>query len=629
MQSTTSVYQNDPSCPIEATDSVSFAQLELLYQLQRNILEDVALKEGYKSVLRKLCLMAEEMVPNSLASIMLLDDNGLLNVLAAPSIPKEGVNALNGLVPGPFGGSCGNTVYRKKPTFVCNILTDEKWQNLRALADSFGLGSCWSMPVRISEDEIIGTFALTSFEPSSPTVFQRRILDTCAYIVSIILRRHQSESKLEYLAYHDVLTGLPNRTYLQIAIEELILENEGFSLLMFGLDRFKIINDTHGHDIGDKVLVASANLLKSILYEGLRLFHISGDEFVLLVNKSAKDLSLDEICAKLKILYQTPIQVNELQFYLSGSMGLTYFDPDDPTSLYTLLKQADMAMYEAKRQGGKKMVHFEAEMAIKVEDSLALEGDIHHALENNEFEVYYQPILNTQTQKFSNLEALIRWNHPVKGVISPLSFISLMEDMGMIHELTEIVVESVLKDLSDWEKQGSDTLKVSINLSGREFNEAQIQSLLTPILVADRAQQIEFELTESYLMSHAEIVLTLLQSIRETGITLSIDDFGTGYSSLSYLKRFPIDKLKIDQSLVRDISDDNSDRAIVSAVVAMGHALGLKVVAEGVETIEHRKILEQQGVELLQGYLFSKPKPKNLVLETLAILTKDLEAYVK
>ncbi|MDA3808148.1 MAG: diguanylate cyclase [Thiomicrorhabdus sp.] len=288
MQSTTSLYQNDPSCPIEANDSVSFAQLELLYQLQRNILEDVALTEGYKSVLRKLCLMAEEMVPNSLASIMLLDDNGLLNVLAAPSIPKEGINALNGLVPGPFGGSCGNTVYCEKPTFVCNILTDEKWQNLRAVAESFGLGSCWSMPVRISEDEIIGTFALTSFEPSSPTVFQRRILDTCAYIVSIILRRHQSDSKLEHLAYHDVLTGLPNRTYLQIAIEELILENEGFSLLMFGLDRFKIINDTHGHDIGDKVLVASANLLKSMLYEGLRLFHISGDEFVLLVIHSSR-----------------------------------------------------------------------------------------------------------------------------------------------------------------------------------------------------------------------------------------------------------------------------------------------------------------------------------------------------
>ncbi len=629
MQSITTPYQNDSTCPIDPNDSVSFEQLELLYQLQRNILEDVALTKGYKSVLSKLCLITEEMVPNSLASIMLLDDNGLLNVLVAPSFPKEGVNALNGLVPGPYGGSCGNTVYRKKPTFVCNILADEKWQDLRAVAESFGLGSCWSMPVRISEDEIIGTFALTSFEPSTPTVFQRRLLDTCAYIAGIIIRRHKSESKLEHLAYHDVLTGLPNRTYLQVGIEALISENESFSLVMFGLDRFKIINDTHGHDIGDQVLVASGNLLKSMLSEGIRLFRISGDEFVLLVNKSAKDMDVDSICSQLKTLYQAPIQVNEWQFYLSGSLGLSSFNPDEPTSLYTLLKQADMAMYEAKRQGGKKMVRFEAEMAIKVQDSLALEGDIHQALKNHEFEVYYQPILNTQTQKFSNLEALIRWNHPIKGVISPVAFISLMEDMGMIHDLTEIVVESVLKDLSDWEEQGSDLLKVSIHLSGREFNEVQIQSLLTPILNAERAHQIEFELTESYLMSHAEIVLTLLHSIRKTGITLSVDDFGTGYSSLSYLKRFPIDKLKIDQSLVRDISDDKSDRAIVSAVVALGHALGLEVVAEGVETVEHRKILEQQGVELLQGYLFSKPKPKNLVLKTLALLSKDLEGYVK
>ncbi len=622
-------YQDDPNCPISPDDSVSFAQLELLYQLQRNILEDVALKKGYKSVLIKLCHMAEEMVPNSLASIMLLDDNGLLNVLVAPSIPKEGVDALNGLVPGPYGGSCGNTVYRKKPTFVSNVLTDEKWQYLRALAESFGLGACWSMPVRVSEEEIIGTFALTRFEPSSPTVFQRRLLDTCAYIVSIVIRRHQSESKLEHLAYHDVLTGLPNRSNLQIAIENLISDNESFSLVMFGLDRFKIINDTHGHDIGDKVLVASANLLKSILSEDIRLFRISGDEFVLLVQKSAVELNVDGICSQLKTLYQTPVQINEWQFYLSGSMGVSSFNPEEPTSLYTLLKQADMAMYEAKRQGGKKIVRFEAEMAVKVQDSLALEGDIHKALKNHEFEVYYQPILNTQTQKFSNLEALIRWNHPVKGVISPFAFITLMEEMGMIHELTEIVLESVLKDLSEWEKQGSDTLKVSINLSGRDFNEAQIQSLLRPILAAERTQQIEFELTESYLMSHAETVLTLLESIRATGITLAVDDFGTGYSSLSYLKRFPIHKLKIDQSLVRDIAADNSDRAIVSAVVALGHALGLEVVAEGVETVEHRKILEQQGVELLQGYLFSKPKPKNLVLKTLEMLAKDLEGYVQ
>lgn len=613
-------YQDDPECPLESEDPVTFEELEQLYTLQRDILEGVALGNDYLDVLNKLCNMAEQMVPNTLASIMMLDDNSKLQVLTAPSIPEVGIQSLNNLEPGPHAGSCGNTIYRQSPTFVSNVFTDEKWLNLIQLAMDFGLGSCWSMPVRVQEGQIIGTFALTGFEAGTPNIFQRRLLDTCAYIVGIILRRLKSEEALAYRVKHDALTGLPNREQLEDDVNALICKGLDFNLVICGLNRFKSINDSHGHDVGDKVLIELSNRLRSLFTQGnCELYRVGGDEFIFILPSKDSTLDLNELESKLKSIFIEPIKQDQLSFYLSGSSGVSSFNADEPTSFYTLMKQADMAMYVSKGLGGQHLVRFEPEMSVNVEDALALESELHEAIKENCFEVYYQPIVNAKTNKINNLEALVRWNHPVRGIVSPLQFISIAEEMGVIQDITKLVLKTVLADLNTLDSIGLSGLQISINISGKSFNQTPINELITKIVKANRAHQIEFELTESYIMSHAEDALVLLASIRQAGISLAIDDFGTGYSSLSYLKQFSVDKLKIDQSLIRDIPVNDSDKAIAKAVVALAHSLGLKVVAEGVETELHQTILIEEEVDFLQGYYFAKPQPINRVIKTIQL----------
>ncbi|MEA1990142.1 MAG: EAL domain-containing protein [Pseudomonadota bacterium] len=614
----TAWYQDDSECPLESFNPVTFEELEQLYTLQRDILEGVALGSDYITVLNQLCTMAEKMVPDSLASIMMLDDANKLQVLTAPSIPEMGLNALNNLEPGPHAGSCGNTVYRQSPTFVSNVLTDEKWKNLHQLAKDFGLGACWSMPVRVQAGEIVGTFALTSFQPSSPNIFQRRLLDTCAYIVGIVVRRLKSEEALAYRVNHDALTGLPNREQLENDVNALILNNSKFDLVICGLNRFKSINDSHGHDVGDKVLVEVAIRLNSLLSQcNCQLYRVGGDEFIFVAQKNCSEFRIEELEGKVKSVFMEPVQIENLSFYLSVSSGVSSFNPEEPTTFYTLMKQADMAMYVSKSLGGQELVAFKPEMSVNVEDTLALEGELHEAIKDNCFEVYYQPIVNGKTNRIENLEALIRWNHPVKGVISPLKFIYIAEEMGVIQDITKLVLQTVLSDLEFFDKVAIPNMQVSINISGKGFNQAPIDELLNEIVNANRAAQIEFELTENYIMSHAEDALLLLANIRQSGISLAIDDFGTGYSSLSYLKKFSVDKLKIDQSLIRDLPDDEGDKAIAKAVIALAHSLGLKVVAEGVETERHQAVLDGENIDYLQGYYFAKPQPRTLVIETI------------
>lgn len=614
-------YQDDVECPLPDNADVTLDEMEKLFNIQRDVLEDIALGVDYLSVLNKLCRMAEQMVPNSLSSIMLLDSANKLQVKAAPSIPEDGIKALNGLEPGPQAGSCGTTVYKKSPTFVINIMTDSRWANMRELAKDFGLGACWSMPVQVNQNQVIGSFALTSFEPGSPNIFQRRLLDTCAYIVGIIIQKHSSETELDYRLKHDSLTGLPNREKLCSDAEILIQDNRAFSLLMIGIDRFKAINDSHGHNIGDQVLISLTKRLREFVSQNdYELYRIGGDEFIFIVS-STSTTSIKFLEQHLKVIFSEPVSCNLLSFYLSASGGYSQFNPEMPTSYYTLMKQADMAMTVSKQRGRKDIVEYEPSMSVKVEDALALEGELHEAVLNHQFEVYYQPIVTQSTGQANNLEALIRWNHPEKGVISPGLFIPLAEEMGIVKDLTHIVLSKVIHDLKAFEQAGFDGISVSVNVSGKEFNQKQVQLLVEQIVQANCTSQIEFELTESYLMDNAEEVLLLLEQIRTSGIKVSIDDFGTGYSSLSYLKKFPVDKLKIDQSLIRDVAQDDSDLQITKAVVAMANSLGLKVVAEGVENEEIKSILESESIDYLQGYYFAKPQPITMIIDTLKSLS--------
>jgi diguanylate cyclase (GGDEF)-like protein len=600
-------YLNDPQCPIDPSDSVSLEQTELLLQLQRDVLEDIVITRNAYDVVDKICKLAEEILPNSVASVMLLKHDELF-VYCAPSVPPEGIRRLNGLKPGPNSGSCGNVVYREKPAFVTDTFTDDRWKDLMPIAEDFGLRACWSVPLRIEKDELVGTFALTSFETRAPSLFHRRLLDTCSFLISIILKRERLEKRLVDAAYFDSLTKLSNREKLQVDLNAFMTQGKEFVLVFVGLDRFKSVNDTYGHETGDYVLSQVAKRLSSSCNIALGVYRITGDEFAIAIESPRSLQACEALAQQIEIVLNPSFSFNDAEFFIRACAGFAYpLGREDTVS--ELMRRADTAMYAAKESKDKNFAVFTPEMADKVQEQVQLERDLHRAIRDDEFEVFYQPVMGGDGQSIHSMEALISWFHPQKGLIVPNVFIPLAEEAGLIPQISCLVVEHALRFMNNLKAKNLPLHRVSINLSGREFNHKHINELMSLIEDQGLTGYFEFELLESYLMENAEEVISLLDSVRERGISIAIDDFGTGYSSLSYLKKFPVDKIKIDQSLVKDIVSDHNDLEISKAVVAMARSLGLSVVAEGVETEAHSQLLSELGVDYLQGYFFSKPIP--------------------
>lgn len=606
----------DPLCPIDPDDSLTLKQAELLLQLQRDVLEDIAFSRKSREVVTKICHLAEELLPNAVASVMLLNQ-GKLYVYCAPSIPGAGVERLNGLEPGPNSGSCGNVIYTQKPAFVSNTFADKRWSSLMQLAEDFNLRACWSVPVRIEEHELIGTFALTSFETRAPSLFHRRLLETCSFLTGIVLKREKLEKSLVDAAYFDPLTQLSNREKLQLDLQEHLNSGRKFVLAFVGLNRFKSVNDTYGHATGDYVLLQVAKRLSSGCGIALGLYRITGDEFAIVIESPHFMEALSALAHQMEIVLAPPFRFNDAEFFIRASVGFAY-PLDENDTVEELMKHADTAMYAAKASNEQIFAVFTPEMADRVQDELQIERDLHKALNNQEFEVFYQPIMDAEGKRLNSLEALIRWHHPEKGLISPVVFIPLAEEAGLIPQISTFVIDQSIALLKQLKTDGLPLCRVSVNLSGREFNLKHINELTSAIEAEGLTNCFEFELLESYLMENAEEVIALLNSIRKRGISIAIDDFGTGYSSLSYLKKFPVDKIKIDQSLIKDIVFDVNDLEITKAVVAMARSLKLKVVAEGVETKEHSQLLSDLGVDYLQGYLFSKP-----------VTISEIKAYIE
>jgi len=604
----------DEAVTIERQSYLVAEELEQLIHLQCAVLESVALSQDYINILNQVCKLSEALLPKSVASIMLLDDKGLLNVLCAPSIPEEGIKYLNALKPGPGGGSCGNAVYRGEPQFISNTLTDPRWANLRELARDFNIGACWSLPIYVTGGKIVGTFALSSFVNREPTPFQHRLLEIATSIAGIVLQRWELDKQISYQAFHDELTGMANRWFLMNRLDCVLVEAQPakkiVALVYLDLDRFKNINDSYGHGMGDKVLCEVAKRLNQVIDKSMTLVaRIGGDEFLILLENIEDPEKIQDIAKLLLYQFETPFFIEDHIFYVMGSIGISLY-PADGLEGKTLLSNADAAMYEAKRRGRNCYCFYSPKFTQQAHIKLTLEQDLRQAIKQGEFELYYQPQVNSKDLMIVGFEALIRWIHPEKGLISPDQFIPLAEEIGLINQLGEWVTQKACQQFKSWHDQSLSHLRLSINLSGRQLEPEQIKRLCQIVEESGiNPDLVEFELTESYLMQHADKMTVLLQPIRNCGIHLAVDDFGQGYSSLAYLKRLPIDKLKIDQSLIRDIPIDENDQAICQGVIAMGHALGLKVIAEGVETEIHQNFLKLAGCDELQGFYFGKPQP--------------------
>jgi diguanylate cyclase (GGDEF)-like protein/PAS domain S-box-containing protein len=443
-----------------------------------------------------------------------------------------------------------------------------------------------------------------------------------ANILATALERQEARNRLTYLAQYDALTNLPNRRRLGACLEEAIAQaallGRRAAVMFIDLDRFKNVNDMLGHGVGDQLLVQAAARLEACARRGDLVARLGGDEFAVVLPQleAHHDSELDaaQVAGRIIETLAQPFHLQGQQLFVSASIGIASY-PQDGASAEQLLKSADTAMYAAKNNGRNNYQFYSAALhedtTQRAAQRLQLESQLRQALERGEFLLHYQPKLDLASGSVSGFEALLRWNHPQRGLVPPLEFISILEESGLIIPVGEWVIEEVCRQLRSWKAAGLPPPPVAINLSARQLQQADLAAAIERIAGGAGVDPtlLEFELTESMLMTNPEAAVEILTRIKALGMRLSVDDFGTGYSSLAYLKRFPLDALKIDRTFVRDLPDDPDDAAITKAVIRLAHSLSLKVVAEGVENIAQLRELERYDCDEIQGYYISKPLP--------------------
>jgi diguanylate cyclase (GGDEF)-like protein/PAS domain S-box-containing protein len=707
-----------------------------LLQLQQDILSLVAQGHDTVSICEQICLFGELLVPNSAASIMLIDESSrALNVFAAPSISGEIISLFNGLRPGPGTGSCGNAVYLQQPAFVANTLTDPRWQDIRHLAKVSNIYACWSVPIRVKDEKALGSFAISSFEHRSPSAFHQKLLELTSNLVSIVLEQQRTHEQLflagkvfensmdgilitdpsssiisvnrafsdisgypaeevigknpsvlasgrqdnefyknmwrsirtagswrgeiwnkhkngdhfpiwlsingiydkkgnvtHYLgifsdisevkrldqiiwkqANFDYVTGLPNRNMFHDRLEQDLrkAQRRGAKVALFfiDLDHFKEINDSLGHGVGDILLKEAAQRIRNCVRETDTVSRLGGDEFTVVINNFENERVIGRIAEDILEKLAMPFYLEHEIAYISASIGITLF-PSDATSIEALLKNADHAMYAAKNEGRNRYHYFTPVMQAAAELRRRIANDLRSAIAENQLQLYYQPIVDLAAGTIQKAEALLRWQHPEKGFISPEIFVPIAEETRMIVEIGDWVFKQAAKQAADWQAAYHQNFQISVNKSPVQFlvenraNASWLEYLREHKL---GEQSIVIEITESLLLDANERVTKRLLEFRDAGIEVAIDDFGTGYSSLSYLKKFDIDYLKIDKSFIHNITPQSNDMVLCDAIISMAHRLGIKVIAEGVETEAQRDLLAAAGCDYAQGFFFSKP----------------------
>ena len=426
--------------------------------------------------------------------------------------------------------------------------------------------------------------------------------------------RKEAEARIRHLALHDPLTGLANRVKffdrLQFAIAGARRNGSKVATLVVDLDHFKAINDTHGHPTGDRLLEAAAGRLQSCLRESDTAARVGGDEFVIAVSDIARREDAEAVAQKLLGALVQPFSIDGEVLRISASIGVSLY-PDDAGEPGGLMRAADAAMYRAKRAGRGLVRLFTPDLSIAGERWHVLSQDISGACDRGEFELHYQPQVNLRDRSIVGVEALLRWNHPTLGLICPDLFVPLLEERGMMVDVGRWVLETACRQNKQWQDEGLPPVRIAVNLSAQQFYREDIVETVANCLRVSglSAQWLELELTESLTLDDADATLQVMRDIKALGVALSLDDFGTGWSSLSYLRRFPLDRIKIDRTFIRDLAHHESTAAIVHAILELARRLGLDCIAEGVETEEQEGLLVQEFCPSMQGYLFSKPVP--------------------
>ena len=503
---------------------------------------------------------------------------------------------------------------QKKSPIVCNDFdSDSRVVYWRTDALQRGYRSMGIFPL-MRDNHPVGLFTLYASEPDFFDMEEVKLLTELTANISYALEFLEKEDKLNYLAYHDALTGLPGRTLFQDRLTQAITNahrhEDTLGVLFIDLDHFKNINDSLGHHAGDILLKQVAALFTSCMREDDTVARLGGDEFVVILPNMASEDEAWLVSQKILKLMTKPFTIESHELFITCSIGIALY-PKDGKDARTLLQSADGALYLAKNKGRNNAQFCTAEMNAKALERLTLENDLRQALNRREFLLHYQPRVDMISGEITGMEALVRWQHPVQGLLYPTQFIPIAEESGLIVPLGEWVLRTACEQNKAWQRAGLKPVSIAVNLSARQFKQQDLVELISRVLEETELSPsyLELELTESMVMQHVEAAISTLNQFKEIGVKISIDDFGIGYSSLNYLKHFPIGFLKIDQSFVRDITTNRDDAAIAKIIISMAHDLGLKVIAEGVETKEQKSFLHLHSCDEIQGFFYSKPIP--------------------
>ena len=703
------------------------------------VLRMIAGRAPLRDTLHALLRIVEEQSDQMLGSILLLDDDGTrLRHAAAPSLPRQYTEAIDGEPIGPSAGSCGTAAHRCEPVIVTDIGTDPLWERYRASALAHGLRACWSTPILDDQRRVLGTFAMYFRTVRAPTPEDRRLIELATDTAAIAIAREREEravrasearyrvlaesspdavlihsderivfvnqamvdllragrtaeligrpatfmlapqaleaarrriaalyagapqprveqvyrrldgttveveiaaaplqfdgkpaaqvtvrdvterrtaqARIEHLATHDALTGLPNRALIHDRITQAIAHarraQRQLAVLYLDLDRFKIVNDGFGHAFGDALLKAAADRLRKLVREGDTVARQSGDEFLILLADLRRPSDAYVVVHKILQAFERPFMIGSRELFVSFSIGVSVY-PADGEGADVLIGNADVAMYRSKDLGRSTYQFFTRAMSHETQRRVDLETRLRVAIAGNQMQLAYQPKVDLASGRITGCEALLRWHHPELGAVPPAHFIPVAEDSGLIVSIGDWVLRTACAQNKAWLDAGLPPIAVAVNISARQFLQQDVVSWVMKTLrdTALLPECLELELTESLIAQDVEKVIDTINRLKAAGVRLSIDDFGTGYSSLSYLKRFRVGTLKIDQSFVRNLLADPDDAAIALAVISLAHSLGMRAVAEGVETAEQIAFLRRHGCDEMQGYFFSRPVP--------------------
>jgi diguanylate cyclase (GGDEF)-like protein len=591
------------------TDVTHRERAEALIRGQAKILAMIAMGAPLQGVLDELMRLVDSQLTGILSSTLLLDGDCLRHG-AAPSLPEAYCKLVDGIQIGPKVGSCGTAAFRKSPVFVLDIPNDPLWGDFVQLVEPYGFRSCWSTPIVSVSGEVLGTFAMYSKAVRAPTEREFDLIDVATRIAGIAIDRQRAEDRIKYMVTNDALTGALNRCALASRLDAAIASAETHghrvSLVFLDLDNFKLINDSLGHKAGDDLLRIIVERVRAALSPEEAIVRLGGDEFVLLLDEQAHDGSVAARVEALRLSIAAPLRLCGTEFSTTCSMGIATF-PEDGRDAAALLANADAAMYRAKSMGRNSVRTYAPGFELNSNSKFALQEELRLAMLRDELHLVYQPLVDIGTGQIVAMEALLRWSHPTRGLVSPGEFIPIAEETGLIIAIGRWVLHQSCRQARLWQAQSPTPVRLCVNVSPRQFKDSNLVGDVAQALLESGLPPacLELELTENMLMHDVGEAILLMEQLRDLGVHLSIDDFGTGYSNLSALRTFPVTRLKIDKSLLPNL--DASGRAMTRAVVSLGHALGVKVVSEGVETIEQLMFLRSIGCDEAQGFYLTRP----------------------